>query len=773
MSRLALCLLLLLLALGAPAQAAPVPLVVELSLNGETRGAVLLLEEDERFFIDAADARAWRLRVPEAGHISYQGRSFLALDSIYARIESLDRSSLRLELRVPADAFEASRASIGPNEYPLTPAVWGGYASYDLVGTRSGGRSGIDGALQLAGFSPYGGLDTTLVKRNVWASDGADGDLQRYSTTYRRDWAELMSSVEVGDTFSRASANTRALRVGGLWFGTNFNLRPGFISQPLPSFTGQASLPSTVQVFVNNQLRAVTEVPAGPFHLDNVPVINGAGDARLVVRDALGRESVVNASFYSTSGLLAPGLSQYSVALGRLRRDGLYGEPDYGPVYGAASFRRGLSRSLTVEASAEFEASRAALVGMAMDFALPLGEMELAWAAADPRAADGGSPRGRVAAGYSYQDWLSAVSFRYERAASGMVVPGDLDPQLAQRSLLTASASRRFTERTSLGAAWISAQAQDGRSLRTANLSATVALQRRINLLFSLNRVSDGLSARRSAQVLLSVPLGPSVYATASVEAGSQPRQTLAAQQSPPLGEGWGWRLGTAHDSSGTRADAGLIAQLPAATLQVEANQQPGLGASVRAQAQGSVAWIGHRLTAMRQVSDAFAWVDIPGAAEVPVLLNNQPVGRTDADGRLLVPRLMSYVPSEIKLDVTGLPPDAEIEPGRERVVVVPPARTAVRAELGVRRVAAAIVRVVGADGQPVPAGAAVEIEHEGQSTSVAGKGEFYVSGAPGPRRAKLSWRGQGCTVDFDLPPAPAGQAYSQLGPYPCVTLPR
>ena len=173
------------------------------------------------------------------------------------------------------------------------------------MATRAERASAVDGAFTLAAFFPYGSVSSQFVERNLWSDSRAARETGRIGTTLRRDWAESMTTLEVGDTVSRPGAFGRALRYGGISMGTNFSLRPGFIQQPLPNLSAQASLPSTVEVFVQNQLRTVTQVPAGPFTLDSVPVISGAGDARVVVRDALGRESVVTSSFYG-NGLSDP-----------------------------------------------------------------------------------------------------------------------------------------------------------------------------------------------------------------------------------------------------------------------------------------------------------------------------------------------------------------------------------------------------------------------------------------------------------------------------------
>ena len=72
---------------------------------------------------------------------------------------------------------------------------------------------------------------------------------------------------------------------------------------------------------MNNQLVTSNQLPPGPFVIDRLPTVSGSGDVSVVVRDALGREQVMTQSFYTSATLLAAGLSQYSVNLGKIRRD--------------------------------------------------------------------------------------------------------------------------------------------------------------------------------------------------------------------------------------------------------------------------------------------------------------------------------------------------------------------------------------------------------------------------------------------------------------------
>ena len=63
------------------------------------------------------------------------------------------------------------------------------------------------------------------------------------------------------------------------------------------------------------------QVPSGPFSIQDLPVTNGQGDARLVMRDILGREQIITQPFDTSSRLLKQGLHDYSYEVGFARRN--------------------------------------------------------------------------------------------------------------------------------------------------------------------------------------------------------------------------------------------------------------------------------------------------------------------------------------------------------------------------------------------------------------------------------------------------------------------
>ncbi len=110
---------------------------------------------------------------------------------------------------------------------------------------------------------------------------GEDGPATaRLDTTWTRDFPDRMATLRVGDSISTPGPWGRAVRFGGLQFGTNFSTQPMLVTTPLLAAQGEAVVPSTVDVFVNGRPIASEQVPPGPFSIDRLPVLTGADNCR-------------------------------------------------------------------------------------------------------------------------------------------------------------------------------------------------------------------------------------------------------------------------------------------------------------------------------------------------------------------------------------------------------------------------------------------------------------------------------------------------------------
>ena len=138
---------------------------------------------------------------------------------------------------------------------------------------------------------------------------------------------------------------------------------PPFVTFPLPTIGGLARQDSVVDVFIDNVQREARSVPPGPFALESLPVVTGAGEVQLRVTDLLGREQLVTQSYYVSSRLLKPGLHDFGYQLGSVRRD--YGTRElrlWRRPWPAATHRYGFTDRLTGEAHGELQLDQQSLV---------------------------------------------------------------------------------------------------------------------------------------------------------------------------------------------------------------------------------------------------------------------------------------------------------------------------------------------------------------------------------------------------------------------------
>src|SRR5688500_15293324 len=105
----------------------------------------------------------------------------------------------------------------------------------------------------------------------------------RLDTTLSRDVPLSRTTVRLGDSIAVGGALASPVRFGGLQYATNFAVDPTFVTFPLPAIGGLARQDSVVDLFIDDLRRDRRSVPPGPFSIDNLPVVTGAGEVQLRV----------------------------------------------------------------------------------------------------------------------------------------------------------------------------------------------------------------------------------------------------------------------------------------------------------------------------------------------------------------------------------------------------------------------------------------------------------------------------------------------------------
>jgi outer membrane usher protein len=744
---------------------------MEVVLQGQAEGdtLVVLRGPGGELYLDEEAFDKLRLLLPPVRAYEHGGRRYFPPTAIRGCTVALDEGRQRAVITAPARAFGSTRlSSSGRQHQPISPASPGGFFNYqlsaqDIQGTTIGGAYGEWGV-----FAGPGVITTTGIART---EDGASRFI-RLDTTITRDFPDQLETLNVGDDISDPGTWGNAEHFAGIRFSRNFALRPDLLTTPLLTTSGTATVPSTVDIFVNNQLVASNQVPAGPFVIDRLPTVTGTDDVNIVVRDALGREQIVSQTFYTGSTLLARDLTQYSANLGSVRDDYGLASDHYGGLLGEGSYRRGITDDFTLEGHGEYLSGDAHAAGL--DAVVGLGHV----ATVNATAAYGGDASGAgllSGVGIEHRGLNTSFIASVTRASPGFDQVGDpIDPgmRIRQRSLLQAGTG--LGRWGSLSAAFVRQSYRNSPAQQTLGLTHSLSLGAAGALNFTVSRTETATSPASPAQTSLSAYLifvhsmGGRAAASATAAAGSgngapQDEVIAALSESPPAGPGAGYRL---SGSTAGNYDADWHQQWRTMDVEVEAARNEGIeGRS--AQVSGAFTWLDGSFTPSRSVTGSFAVVDVGGLPDVPVYVENQLVTHTDADGKALLYNLRPYEANHISIEPDDLPLDTVV--GSTSTLMAPPYRSGVIARFPVERVRSATFRLVTEDHQPVPVGA--EVTLKGAQFPVVLDGQVYVTGFDHGMAAQASWPGHHCTFRLEAPDG--GVPQPDLGEVVCRNSPR
>lgn len=750
-------------------------LALEVRINGARAGSWLLLETGGALYAPPDAFEEWRLsRSPSAKGIEYRGQTWYPLASIPGYEAQFNFAEQAVDLRFQASAFATTRLGARAVERPpLSPVLPSLFVNYDLSRTVTAGRDFVTrrdlGALMELGYSSAAGvLTSSYVGRNLEDDENVERrNWRRLETTFTRDYPEDNVSLRLGDSSTRSGTWGRQVYFGGVQLGRNFALSPGFITYPLPILAGQSSAPSTVELYVNDVLRQTSQVPSGPFAIDNFPLLTGSGQARVVVRDLLGRETVLVQDFFTHSDLLDQGLSDWSAELGAVRRNLGVENADYGQGFASGLWRYGIDRKRTVEARAELgEETSGGGIGLA--FELPwqlLGQV----AAAGSRNDTAGNG-GHGVLGVQHASLHHGFSLRAEGSSREYRQIGMETGPLPTRRLWSASyTSYAGKGAGSFGFAYARIERYDQPELVTTSANYTHRVGGRATLTFSASRVSGATKADAFGVALL-IPFDNRVSATASLTRRDDANDGyVGVSQGLGAEIGLGWRALAGRRAGQDYGEGGLYYQGTSGLLTADLHADSDLQTS-RLGAQGAVVLADGSVFATRKLYNSFAVVEVPGYADVGVGFQSSVYARTDSAGRALVPNLQPYRTNSIRLDPSELPISAELDSIEQ--AAVPGMRGGVKVRFPVRAGRGALIRIVLQDGQPAPAGAQIAIRGDSKEFYVARRGEAFVTGLETGSVVTLKWNRQTCDLKIDLPPGKIDDI-ARVGPVVCTGVSR
>jgi outer membrane usher protein len=751
-----------------PATAQESRIIVPVTINEVAKGDMLVEVRGDDISVRVADLRQagmsgamWNRIVNFsrlAARVHLQGDETISLRLFQPLLRyKFDEAALTLSLTVDPrlfgeTAFDLQVRKPADLQYSKAPSTFLNYA----INSRGVSNVGFSGE---TGTSVGGNLIYNSFFRP------AGGKLIRSLSQYIVDDTTRLRRWTFGDSVATTDTLGGSAELGGVTVSRNFNLDPYFLRYPSYGLAGTATTPSTVDVYVNGILVQRSEVPPGPFDLRNIPVSAGSGTARVVIRDAYGNEHVQTQSFYYSTAVLGKGTSEFSYSLGALRQNFATSSFDYGDPAFLGFHRYGLTDTLTL--GGRLEATRGLVSGGGgASMRTRLGDVEASAAVSshDGQSGTAGSATYRyLGRRVSFGGTLRTFSRDYANLNT-VQQKTDLTIQRDGNAFLSL-----LVPHGSFTIQWNSVRYPNQPVNDHIALLTSVSVSR-ATFYLSVGQANQG--GRRHAEYFAGVGVyGPQMTtANITVSGGNgTPQQTVEVQHPLPVGTGFGYRLFSTTGGGNKTGNAILQYNAPFGQYDIgldpyHTSSKPTINAS------GGFVYEKGAFQFTRAVQDSFALVRVPGVPNVRVYLSNQLVGRTDGNGDLLVPNMLSYYGNTVRIDDRDIPLDYDVRQIQE--TIAPTFRGGAYVEFPIQRVKtiAGSVVVKTSAGDVVPAFGELTVSDSLKTyTSPLGRqGELYLENIPpGTFTGTVEFSAGECSVTIVIPPGSGN--FVKLGMLPCT----
>lgn len=747
---------------------------LDTTVNGAAVGTWPYVERQGKLHVTQDAFAEWRLSLPMGSQpITVRGQDYWPLRDIPGFSLKVNYAAQAVDITFAPEAFIATKLTRELNIPKPSPVLPSAFLNYDLnlqtTSSRGLKLANDLGVLLEGGISTgLGVLTSTHVGRSL--TESRLSTWTRLETTFTRHMPENALTLRLGDSATRSGLWGSSVYFGGIQIGSNYSLTPGFLTQPLPLVSGVSAAPSTVQLYVNDVLRRTSQVPAGPFVIDNVASgISGGGEAKLVVRDILGREVVYVQRFFTSGQLLATDLSDWSVEVGALRENLGIESAQYGNRFLTGTWRRGLTDLITGEVRAEASRkSRAVGIGAIVGFPSEV----LGRAALVQSRYDGFGSGTKWILGAERQ-WPDSTLVMQAQGATRRYTELGRGPDTAPTKLEWALNYSTLLARNwgQAGISVVGVDRYDAPAITTLSANYTKVLPGNYTVTGTVSRAFGDGSSGTLVGVTLSVPLGSSRQGLLSATSRSGGLDLFgSASQSSRRDTDFGWRVLGGRIQNEAHGEAGVYYGGRYGRVFSDISATPST-TSIRTGATGGAVLLGGRTFFTQRVDQSYALVEVKDVPDVGVGLGSSVATRTDREGIALVPYLTPFQQNQVRLNATDVPMSVEVASLEQQVV--PMWRSAVKVDFPVRSGRAALVKVVLDDGEPAPAGAIGRIEGDAEEFLVARRGEVYITGLQADSRVRLEWNKQSCVLTLALPPAANDDSVTRVGPIRCAGVKR
>lgn len=555
---------------------------------------------------------------------------------------------------------------------------------------------------------------------------GLDGPaFQRQGSRFVYDDRKNLIRWTAGDLRTVVRSFQSAPDIAGVSLLRSYSaLQPQTITRPSGRQSFRLERPSTIEIWVNDQLVRRSRLNPGTYDLRDFPYTQGVDEARIVVRDDAGQTETINFTLFTDQYQLASGLSEFGLYAGVKAPLG-----PTGPIYSSEPvvsgfYRRGFTDHLTL--GVNFQGDRGSrMAGIESILSTPFGAFGAELAASDIE---------KRGVGYSALFTFHSL-FQRSRATSDAF---EVSAEVRSRDFgpaggflianpfvyrLSGSYSHAFNESLYAG---LDLHFSKGRGLSpdAARYQATLGWRPRPRMSFNANLIyQDAARADRPDlifQATLTLQLGGNSSATATHDSGLRTERVSYQMQH---GQGAGsfdlsGALERSPRSTGFSGSANYIASEGEVGLDqlTTFDGEPDSPADSRTSLRfaTSIAFADGSVSIGRPISDSFAIITRrENVKNAEVRVDPDTFGYaagTTMLGTATAPNLISYNERTVTVDAPDLDAEVDLGPGAYRVL--PPYRSGYRLWVGTEYPVTVTGRFLNEEGAPLSlvSGTATEV---------------------------------------------------------------
>lgn len=731
-------------------------LFLEVYVNGRPAESLLRIEREAQSFRAEVDHPLW---LPEQIRAQAQGSVDLcALASVQCEYDSTRQ---RLDLTFPAELFDVQHFAFGTRELPPLSRIGSGLLNYDAYYANLGtNEEFLDVIHQFRISGEYGIFESNGNWQKELGHRDPTLELESRYTRYHTFWhyndEAKMRFYRVGDFVTAPSMMGRQARLGGFQIASDFSLNPSFLSYPFPELSGSSVLPSDVEVFINSNRLYSGNLEPGPYTIGATNTLVGLNQATVLTRDIRGNLTQRTLQFYFAPELLRKGVSSYSLQLGALRENYGAESNDYAKnALMIGNYRYGLTDNHTF--------------GTHFEFGDGLKNMSAEWET-------NLQTRGIFSLGLAYgerneQQGISwQASYRFTDRKWGLFLE-HREREEGYQDLVNFANTASFSSESRVNLSFPLQRGQFGIgyfSLKPFSRPKEELISGYFSRAFgnvnaTLNASYDYQSGNTSANLYISIPLGRKGRTSVrQSHSSSDPAQTLLSYTSASSVEN---RLKYGFTTAIQRENYSVYGSYRTDSVELSSGASRSVfNDMLWARVAGSVVYTQNELFLGNRIIDGFAIVDTGDFANVPVRKENQLIGSTNDDGKLLVSGLNAYNLSRFAIDSTTLPINTSLESPTANVATARNMGALVEFPIAYSHAALLLLEH---ENKPVSVGSPVTLNDHPELHYVGWEGELYLEGLQQQNSLTIELNDSTCRVTFTFDAV--DDVIPVIGPLNCI----